>query len=119
MKQWKASFAQIQAYRELAEKAKSGQVADLKDLKDGEYEGSSISFMQSPVNVKVTVKDGKVSNVKANQATPQDDRSNGAFDIIADRIVEKQSTDVDTISGATLSSEAVRIGTLEALLKAK
>jgi len=119
MRQWKASFAQIKAYRELAEKAKSGQVTDLKNLRDGEYEGSTISFMQSPVNVKVTVKDGKVSNVKANQATPQDDRSNGAFDIIADRIVEKQSTDVDTISGATLSSEAVRIGTLEALLKAK
>jgi len=119
MRQWKASFAQAEAYRELAEKAKNGQVADFKNLKDGEFESSIISFMQSPVDVKVTVKDGKVSDVKATQQSPQDDRSNGAFDIVAKRIVDKQSTDVDTISGATLSCEAVRIGVLEVLLKAK
>lgn len=119
MRQWKSSFAQVEAYRHLAEKAKNGQVADFKNLKDGEYESSIISYMQTPVDVKVTVKDGKVSDVIATQQSHQDDRSNGAFDIVAKRIVEKQSTDVDTISGATLSSEAVRIGTLEALLKAK
>lgn len=117
--QWKSSFKQTEAYRELATKAKNAQVADFKGLKDGEYTSSVISYMQTPVNVAITVKSGKVSNVKASQDKPQDDRSGAAFGIVAQRIIDKQSVDVDTVSTATISSEAVKIGVLESLLKAK
>ena len=68
--------------------------------------------------MEVTVEGGKITGVEVTSAEKED----GAYlsmaeDIIAD-ILEAQSADVDTISGATFSSTAIRDASARALEKA-
>lgn len=76
-------------------------------FKDGTYKASSNdSFYGDPINVTVTVKDGKITNVAVTEnETP--DIGGKAAKTIASQIVSKQSANVDVVSGATITSEAV------------
>lgn len=84
---------------------------------DGTYTGEAEGF-GGTVAVEVTVEGGKVTGVEVTSAEKED----GAYlsmaeDIIAD-ILEAQSADVDTVSGATFSSTAIRDASAQALEKA-
>lgn len=84
---------------------------------DGIYTGEAEGF-GGTVAVEVTVEGGKITGVEVTSAEKED----GAYlsmaeDIIAD-ILEAQSADVDTISGATFSSTAIRDASARALEKA-
>lgn len=116
---WESSYKLVEGYRELAQKAKEGQVATFTDLKDGVYDSSNTGYMLTPIKVEVTVKDGKVSDIKATQEEPTDDRSAAVIQTLPKRIVESQSLDVDVVSSATISSESTKLGVAQALLKAK
>ena len=119
VRHWTSSYGQVEDYRELAKIGKNKNVGNFEGLKDGEFKGSTISYMQTPVEVTITVANGKVTNINVFQDTPQDDRSSSAFEIVSDRILKNQSVNVDTVSGATISSESVKIGVLKALLNSK
>ena len=73
---------------------------------DGTYQGSA-NGMGGAVNVTVTVEGGKITAVTVgdNQETPG--ISDPAIEKIPMEIVDKQSTSVDAVSGATVTSNAI------------
>lgn len=116
---WESSYKLVEGYRDLAQKAKNGQIATFTDLKDGVYDSSNTGYMLTPIKVEVTVEGGKVSDIKATQDDPTDDRSAAAIQTLPSRIVEAQTLNVDAVSSATISSESTKLGVAQALLKAK
>lgn len=86
---------------------------DVKKVKNGEYSGEC-NFNPIISNVKVSVKDGKISNIELLEH--RHGPGYGASDIIK-RILDKQSLDVDAISGATGSSTVIRKSIEDALKK--
>lgn len=85
--------------------------------KDGTYEGEAEGF-GGPISVSVTVAGGKVTELNILSAEKED----GAYfemakDIIP-TIIEQQTWDVDTISGATFSSTGIKNAAQQALEKA-
>ena len=90
--------------------------SNVEGLKDGEYEGNSQGY-GGDFKVKIKIKNGELSaiNVVTNNETPE--YYEKASVIIA-QILEKGNTDVDSISGATISSEAIKNAVEDALHKA-
>ena len=90
--------------------------SNVEGLKDGEYEGNSQGY-GGDFKVKIKIKNGELSaiNVVTNNETPE--YYEKASVIIA-QILEKGNTDVDSISGATISSEAIKNAVNNALHKA-
>lgn len=73
---------------------------------DGTYEGSATGYAQN-IKVNVTVSGGKISdiNIVSHNETPG--FYERAFETVPQEIISKQSTDVDTVSGATYSSVGI------------
>ena len=90
--------------------------ADGHTYRDGLYTGSGAGY-GGPVPVEVTVENGLISGivVGSNNETPS--RLESAKAVIHN-IIATQSTDVDTVSGATLSSGAIISGVNAALAQA-
>lgn len=74
---------------------------------DGIYEGSGTGFRGATTKVSVTVEGGVITNIQA--ISYGDDRPyfSSAFSNIVNRIISSQSSDVDTVSGATFSSNGI------------
>ncbi|MBU3160270.1 FMN-binding protein [Clostridium frigoris] len=87
--------------------------------KDGTYTGTGSGFHGGTTEMSVTIKDNKITKVEtvSNGDTP--DFYARAESTIISEIVSTQSTTVDTVSGATYSSEGIMSATQEALSKAK
>ncbi|WP_017211137.1 4Fe-4S binding protein [Clostridium beijerinckii] len=89
------------------------------EYKDGTYTGSGTGYRGGTTKVSVTVSDGKISSIQAisNQDTPKFyQRAEGT---IIKSIISKQSTSVDTVSGATYSSKGIMSAVTNALNEAK
>lgn len=87
---------------------------DFTQLKDGNYNGECIlSLVTAKVNV--TVKEGKISEIKILEHKHGPSKKYSAEPLI-NKIIEKQSIEVDTITGATASSK-VMIKAIEEALK--
>jgi len=88
-----------------------GQV-DLNSIKDGSYNGQCDAGL-----VKVTV-EVKVANHKITDITILKHQKGlgKKAEKVVDRILEQQSLDVDVISGATISSNAIRKAVENALV---
>ena len=85
-------------------------------LRDGVYEGSDKTLLGKAV-VKVTIKDGEIADIAVV------DRfcswlGAKAYRELPSRIVEKQTPDVDAVTGATASSNNIKNAVKEALRKA-
>lgn len=90
-----------------------------KGLKDGVYFGKSNGYYTNSIEVKVTVKDGKIAKIELTKN--DDDESyfdNKKAGILGERIISNQSTNIDTISGATTSSKGFINAVVNALEKA-
>ena len=90
-----------------------------KGLKDGIYYGKSNGYYTNSIEVKVTVKDGKIAKIEL--IKNKDDESyfdNKKAGILGERIISSQSTNIDTISGATTSSKGFINAVVNALEKA-
>ena len=85
--------------------------------KDGVYEGSGTGF-GGEIKVKVTVEKGKIMEVSIESAEQEDKAYFETAKSIVGDILEKQSADVDTVSGATFSSTGIREAAAQALEKA-
>jgi uncharacterized protein with FMN-binding domain len=79
------------------------KAVNLSGLKDGDYNGKYTSGRWSN-EVKVTVKDGKITDIVVvkDVTFPKPEWTKELFD----RIIHKQSSDVDVVSGATITSKA-------------
>ena len=75
--------------------------------RDGTYYGTSNGF-GGPVKTKVVIKNGKIASVTVVSAAKETGSYLKRAKGICKRIVSKQSPNVDTVSGATYSSTAIR-----------
>ena len=85
--------------------------------KDGTYEGEADGF-GGTVAVVVTVKDGKIEAVEVTSAEKEDSAYLAMAEDIIPKIIEAQSAEVDTISGATFSSTGIKNAAEQALEQA-
>lgn len=83
-------------------------------LKDGSYPGSALGYT-GPIDATVIVKAGKLADIQLNHTEKID---NNATILVPAQIIKKQSLQVDNITAATVSTEAIKAATLEALRKA-
>ncbi len=89
-------------------------LVDLASLPDGRYQGEATALLVT-ARVEVFLQDGRIRQV--NLLEHRHGPGYGA-EAIADSIVEANSPDVDSISGATASSIVVKTAVLEALKSA-
>ena len=75
--------------------------------KDGTYTGEADGF-GGTVAVEVTVKNGKIEAVEVTSAEKEDGAHLAMAEDIIPKIIEAQSAEVDTISGATFSSTGIK-----------
>lgn len=85
--------------------------------KDGEYTGEGEGM--NPMKVLVTVKDGEISSVDITEQDETEGYSEEALEKIPQLIVDKNSTDVDAISSATITSNGIKDSVDNALEGAK
>lgn len=85
--------------------------------KDGTYIGEADGF-GGTVAVEVTVKDGKIEAVEVTSAEKEDSAYLAMAEDIIPKIIEAQSAEVDTISGATFSSTGIKNAAEQALEQA-
>ncbi|EFD04549.1 FMN-binding domain protein [Peptostreptococcus anaerobius 653-L] len=85
-------------------------------LKDGKYEGSGVGF-KSTIKVEVEIKGGKIESIKVIENGDDHDYFEKAKALIQS-IISNQSTKVDSISGATFSSNGIKSAVRAALKKA-
>ena len=74
---------------------------------DGVYEGSA-NGMGGAVKVAVTVSGGKITAVEVVEHNETAGISDPAIEKMPAKIVDAQSTDVDAVAGATVTSEAIK-----------
>jgi uncharacterized protein with FMN-binding domain len=86
--------------------------------KDGTYTGSGQGFRGGTTKVSVIIAGGKISNIEI--LSNEDNRAyfDKASGTITKEIISKQSTSVDTVSGATFSSKGIISAVANALSQA-
>ena len=70
------------------------------------------------ITVTLTVKDGKISDVKIVGDGETANVGSKAVEEMPAQIIEKQTYDVDGVSGATISSTSIKKATKEAMIQA-
>ena len=83
---------------------------------DGVFVGSAKGY-GGQVKMQVTIKNGFIEAVEIVDASSEDKAWLDMAVVLPDQIVEAQSTDIDTVSGATYTSVGILNGTTEALRK--
>ena len=76
------------------------------EYKDGTYEGTADGH-NDEISVEVTVENGAIENIVITDHAETEGLSDPAFEEVPAEIMETNSTDVDTVSGATVTSEAI------------
>lgn len=85
---------------------------------DGRWEGGAKGF-GGMITVLVTVENGTISEIEITSADGEDKAYLSMAEDIIPKIIEAQSVDVDTVSGATFSSTGIRDTVSEALKQAE
>lgn len=112
----KKKVAEAEAYNASVQALENGEEA--ASYADGTYEGTGMGF-GGDVTVSVTVSGGKIKTVDIVSAKDEDPAYfNMAKAGVPAEIIEKQSTEVDTVSGATYSSKGIIAAAEDALSKA-
>lgn len=86
-------------------------------LKDGSYTGSAKGF-GGQIKVKVTIKGGRITDIIVMDHSSETASFYQRATAIISKIIKAQSPNVDTISGATYSSNGIREAVKAALRKA-
>lgn len=84
---------------------------------DGTYE-ATVDALHGPLSVEVTVADGEISDVVVTEHSETEGLTDPAVTDLPTEIVESNSTDVVVVSGATVTSNAVKSAVDEALFAA-
>lgn len=85
---------------------------------DGEWEGEAQGF-GGPVAVKVTVEQGMITDITLVSAEKEDQAYLSMAEDVIPAMIEAQSAEVDTVTGATFSSTGIRDAAAQALEKAE
>lgn len=109
--------AQLESIKNNSNAGSGADSSEEGSYADGTYTGSAEGF-GGEVDIEVTVESGKISNIEVTSAEKEDGAYLTMAEDIIPAIIETQSAEVDTISGATFSSTAIKNATKEALDKA-
>lgn len=86
--------------------------------KDGSYTGTG-EGKYGPIKVEVSVEKGKIKDVKVLEHSETPGLSDPILQKIPAEIIKKQSTEVAAISGATVTSDAIKQAVTDALKNAQ
>ena len=86
--------------------------------KDGTYTGSAQGF-GGAIEVQVTLKDDEITDIQVTSASGEDSTYLSQAQSVISSIISAQSTDVDTVSGATFSSTGIINAVIDAIGKAE
>ncbi|MDY4000658.1 MAG: FMN-binding protein [Blautia sp.] len=109
-------IAKLSAQLQESEMA-GGSEAEEAEYKDGTYTGEADGF-GGAISVEVKIEDGEITELNILSAEKEDGAYLSMAEDIIPRILEAQSVDVDTVSGATFSSTGIRDASAQALEKA-
>ena len=84
---------------------------------DGSYTGQAEGFGDL-ISIEVKIENGRISNIAILEAEGEDEAYLSMAKSIITDIMEKQSVQVDTVSGATFSSAGIKKAVDDALRKA-
>ena len=84
------------------------------ELRDGSYTSTVLGYA-GDIHVTLTVRDGRMADM---QVKHEEKIDQGACVLIPQRILDKQSLQVDAITGATVTTNAIIDGALQCLRKA-
>lgn len=90
---------------------------NLADIPDGTYEGSAPGFM-GPIVVSVEVAGGEIVSIEVLEQEETATYFVESYPLVPERIIEAQSLDVDTETGATSSANGIVAAVENALLGA-
>lgn len=85
---------------------KSSQHGEAQSFVDGTYEGEGVGYA-GHIKVKVVVKDSKIVSIEVTEVEADDGPFVSKAKGVIDSILEYQTLDVDTVSGATYSSKGI------------
>lgn len=125
-----AAFAGVYGFNHIGAKALinsgiSSSVASISTssrsspkLKDGTYAGTGSGFRGGTTKISVTIKNGKIANINTISSEDTPDFYQRAESSITSEIISAQSASVDTVSGATFSSQGIISAVKDALTQA-
>lgn len=90
---------------------------DSTDYKDGTYTGEADGF-GGTIQVEVKIEKNKIAEINVVSAEKEDGAYLSMAKDIIPKIIDAQSADVDTVSGATFSSTGIKNASEQALEKA-
>ena len=108
---------EVEAWNTSVLQAESEQEEAEEGLHDGTYEGSAYGFGDL-ITVSVTIQNGKMTDIVVVSADGEDRPYYNQSLPVLDKILSTQSTEVDTVSGATLTSAGLINAVADALGKA-
>ena len=111
------------AAKEDAEEADAADTEEGSDdsenvYKDGTYTGSAQGF-GGAITVQVTLANDEITDIQVTSAPGEDSAYLSQGEGVISSIISAQSTDVDTVSGATFSSTGIINAVVDALGKAE
>lgn len=111
----------IEAYNDAVQDLETAQSEESTEVArkyvDGVYEGSGTGF-GGEIRLSVTIQDDKITAVAILSAEGEDAAYLDMAKTLTDEIVQNQSVDIDTVSGATFSSRGILEAAKNALEKA-
>ena len=115
----------IKSEKDSAEDKENADQADSEDAddsdnvyKNGTFEGSGTGY-GGTITVQVTLEDDTITAVSVVSAPGEDSAYLSQGENVINSVISEQSTDVDTISGATFSSTGILEAVNDALSKAE
>lgn len=90
-------------------------VIDIASIPDGTYEGTGEGLFGA-IKVSVAVQGGKITEVKVLEHSETEGIADAAISRVPDAIIEKQTVDVDAVSGATYTSKGIIDAVKDALM---
>ena len=93
-----------------------GVVMPQASYRDGEYEGTGTG-RNGEIRMKVTIEDGRIIKIEEISREEDDEYWEEAI-VLTEEIISTQSLEVDSISGATRSSDGIKEAVADALKKA-
>jgi uncharacterized protein with FMN-binding domain len=100
----------------ITKEMENAEAVSLKRLRDGAFEGESPAF-NGPVGVSVSVQGGKLSDIKVTRQAEK--RCFNALQSLPAQILKQQSLEVDGVTGATVTSLAIKNAVRDAARKAQ
>jgi uncharacterized protein with FMN-binding domain/NAD-dependent dihydropyrimidine dehydrogenase PreA subunit len=93
------------------------EIGNASGIADGIYEGTGTGF-RGAITVEVTVENELIKSIEVTEKSDDDKWFNRAYSTVTSDIINNQTTEVDSVSGATYSSMGIKEAVANALINA-